>query len=85
MYAIIVYDISVERVVKVNKFLYQYLYWRQNSVFEGKLTKLQFKEIVEWFEENLAEEDRVIIYTLKSDKFLRRTEIGVSKQMSRIL
>ena len=85
MYVIIVYDVSVERVVKVNKFLCRYLYWRQNSVFEGNLTKSQLREIISWFNENLDEGDRVIIYTLKTEKFLRRIEIGKSASMERIL
>ena len=65
MYAIVVYDVSVEKVMKVNKFLYQHLYWRQNSVFEGELRKSQLMEITYWFKDNLDENDRVIIYTLK--------------------
>ena len=85
MYVIIVYDVSVEKVVKVNKFLYPYLYWRQNSVFEGELTKSQLREIMHWFKENLNDDDKVIIYTLKSEKFLRKIEIGKSKPMERIL
>lgn len=85
MYAVIVYDVSVERVMKVNKFLYPFLYWRQNSVFEGELRKSQLHEIIDWFRENLGENDKVIIYTIKSEKFLRRMEIGRSQSMSRIL
>ena len=37
MYVIIVYDINVDRVNKVKSFLRQYLFWIQNSVFEGEL------------------------------------------------
>lgn len=85
MYALIVYDVSTERVTRVNKFLYQFLYWRQNSVFEGELTKSQIKEIVYWFNDNLKEEDKVIIYALKSEKLLTKIEIGKSKPMTRIL
>jgi len=85
MYAIIVYDVSVERVMKVNKFLYQFLYWRQNSVFEGELRKSQLREITDWFKENLENKDKVIIYTLRSEKLLKRIEIGKSQQMTRIL
>ena len=45
MYLIIVYDIKVDRVNKVKSFLRQYLYWIQNSVFEGEVTKSEFKII----------------------------------------
>jgi len=85
MYAIIVYDVSVDRVLRVNKFLYRFLYWRQNSVFEGKLTRSQLREIINWCKENLKDEDKVIIYTLKTEKFVRRVEIGKSQPMARIL
>ena len=85
MYAIIVYDVSVDRVLRVNKFLYRFLYWRQNSVFEGKLTRSQLREIINWCKENLKDEDKVIIYLLKTEKFVRRVEIGKSQPMARIL
>ena len=47
MYIIIVYDVNVDRVNKVNKFLKAYLHWQQNSVFEGKVTKSQYNEIID--------------------------------------
>ena len=45
MYVIIVYDIKVERVNKVKSFLRQYLFWIQNSVFEGEASESEFKII----------------------------------------
>lgn len=45
MYVIIVYDINVDRVNKVKSFLRQYLFWIQNSVFEGEVTESEFKII----------------------------------------
>ena len=45
MYVIIVYDVNVERVNKVKSFLRQYLYWIQNSVFEGELTRSEFRKV----------------------------------------
>ena len=47
MYVIIVYDVNVERVNKVKSFLRQYLFWIQNSVFEGELTKSEFKKVTD--------------------------------------
>ena len=46
MYLVIVYDVNVDRVNKVHKFLKAYLHWQQNSVFEGKVTKSQYNDIV---------------------------------------
>ena len=44
MYVILVYDINVDRVDKVRKFLRQSLIWVQNSVFEGELTRHSLSE-----------------------------------------
>ena len=45
MYLIVVYDIEIDRVNKVHKFLRKYLFWRQNSVFEGEVSKAQIEQI----------------------------------------
>jgi len=80
MYVIIVYDVSVKRVMKVCQFLRQYLNWVQNSVFEGELTESELVKIKERLKEILnMNEDSVIIYLLQSDKGLRREHIGVKK------
>lgn len=46
MYVIIVYDIKVERIDKVRRFLKTYLEWIQNSVFEGEITKAELRSII---------------------------------------
>ncbi|MDK2781745.1 MAG: CRISPR-associated protein Cas2 [Archaeoglobi archaeon] len=38
LYVIIAYDVNVQRVNRVKKFLRMYLNWVQNSVFEGTRT-----------------------------------------------
>jgi CRISPR-associated protein Cas2 len=45
MYVIIVYDVQVERIDDLRKYLRRYLDWVQNSVFEGELTLAQLEEI----------------------------------------
>ena len=57
MYIIIVYDVNVDRVNKVNKFLKAYLHWQQNSVFEGKVTKSQYNEIIDKLNKLTDEEE----------------------------
>ncbi len=80
MYVIIVYDISVERVNAVRKFLRQYLVWRQNSVFEGDLTEAEYMKVKMGLKEIIDEdEDFVIIYILRDKKFLRTEELGESR------
>ena len=80
MYVIIVYDVSVERVNHVRKFLRQYLLWRQNSVFEGDLTPAEYERVRRGVMEIIdPSEDYVIFYSVRDKKFLRTEEIGESK------
>ena len=46
MYLVVVYDVQINRVNNVNKFLKEYLHWQQNSVFEGKVTQSQYDKII---------------------------------------
>jgi CRISPR-associated protein Cas2 len=78
MYVVVVYDVSVERVNKVKKFLRQHLHWVQNSVFEGEVTRAEFGRIKEGIKELIDEdEDSVVIYKLRSGP--KREIIGVEK------
>jgi len=80
MYVVIVYDISVDRVNKVRKFLRQYLIWRQNSVFEGDLTPAEFMKIKEELKNMIVEdEDHIIFYKFRDKKFVHEEELGKSK------
>ncbi|KUK16724.1 MULTISPECIES: CRISPR-associated endonuclease Cas2 [Thermococcus] len=78
MYVIIVYDVAVERVNKVKKFLRQYLHWVQNSVFEGEITLAEFERIKAGLKEIIDEnEDSIVVYKLRS--MPKRETIGVEK------
>ncbi|WP_297509960.1 CRISPR-associated endonuclease Cas2 [Thermococcus sp.] len=78
MYIIIVYDVSVERVNRVKKFLRQHLHWVQNSVFEGEVTRAEFERIKAGLEELIDEDaDSVVIYKLRS--MPQRETMGVEK------
>ena len=78
MYIVIVYDISVERVNKVKKFLRQHLHWVQNSVFEGEVTRAEFERIKAGLKDLIEEdEDSVVIYRLRS--MPQRDVIGMEK------
>lgn len=80
MYAIIVYDVSTERVAKVCYFLRQFMNWIQNSVFEGELTKSELERIKEGLKGLISEEqDSVILYILRTDELLDKEVIGVKK------
>ena len=80
MYVIIVYDIKVERVNKVKGFLRKHLYWIQNSVFEGEVTKSELEEIktglLDIIDKN---KDSVIIYRFRTADAFNRKVLGIEK------
>ena len=79
MYLVIVYDVNVDRVNNVHKFLKSHLHWQQNSVFEGKISKSQYNEIIDTLNELINdEEDSIIIYKFPY-KYLDKTILGIEK------
>lgn len=80
MYLIVVYDVEVDRVDKVNKFLKLFLHWRQNSVFEGEVTISQFKRILSGLKEIIdVNADSIMIYKLPDKKNFELDIIGIEK------
>ncbi|MFA4646533.1 CRISPR-associated endonuclease Cas2 [Pyrococcus kukulkanii] len=78
MYVVIVYDVAVERVNKVKKFLRRHLHWVQNSVFEGEVTLAEYERIKVGLRKLIDEDhDAVIIYKLRS--MPPRETLGVEK------
>jgi len=82
MYLIIVYDIEIDRVNKVHKFLRKYLFWRQNSVFEGEVTKAQIEQIKAGLKDIIKKEkDSVLIYILENKSNFRFEVLGIEKNL----
>jgi CRISPR-associated protein Cas2 len=80
LFVIIVYDVEVDRLNAVRVFLKQYLFWVQNSVFEGDLTKSQFEEVINGLSPLIDETcDSIIIYSLGSTRYFERIILGVEK------
>ena len=80
LYLLIVYDVDVNRVNKVNKFLKLYLHWRQNSVFEGEVSISQFKKLKSGLNDIVNREtDSILIYNLKDRKNFKLEVIGIEK------
>lgn len=80
MFVILVYDIGEKRVAKVLKTCRKYLYWVQNSVFEGEisdanLTKLKF-ELNRIIDED---KDSILIYSFRTTKYSSVETIGIKK------
>lgn len=80
MYVIIVYDIKVERVNKVKGYLRRHLYWIQNSVFEGEVTKSELEQIkTDLMDIINKNEDSVIIYRFRTADAFNRKVLGIEK------
>ena len=80
MYIIVAYDIQIERIDDVRKYLKRYLNWIQNSLLEGEVTKSELEEI----KNNLTklidmEKDHIVIYELRSSDLFIRESIGKAK------
>lgn len=80
MFVILVYDVEQKRVAKVLKTCRKYLYWVQNSVFEGEITeanliklKTELMGIID------QEKDSIIIYRFRTTKYSAVEIIGIQK------
>ncbi|MDR0912021.1 MAG: CRISPR-associated endonuclease Cas2 [Methanobrevibacter sp.] len=79
MYCIIVYDCGIERVNKVHKYLKTTMFWIQNSVFEGELSKSQLRKVKSDLKDIMDEEiDSIIIFQFP-EKFLKKDILGQEK------
>lgn len=86
MYVILVYDISTEdpedqlRLNRVYKKCKEYLNHVQKSVFEGEITRSKLyileSELLSLIDK---EKDTIIIYTLSSDKVMKREILGLKE------
>ena len=79
-YFVAVYDVGEKRVGKMLKLFRQYLNWVQNSVFEGELTKSQYKALEQAALSLMKEEeDSVIFYELREERYAERRVLGVER------
>jgi CRISPR-associated protein Cas2 len=80
MFVIVVYDINVKRVTKVLKTCRKYLYWVQNSVLEGEISKANLVKLKTELSEIINEkEDSVILYIFRTKKYSTREIMGIQK------
>ena len=82
MFLIIVYDTDKRNCRRLHKQLKKYLFWNQNSVFEGTVTKSQYIKIKHILEEEMVESSRIIIYSMENDKLLTKEELGPDEDNS---
>jgi CRISPR-associated protein Cas2 len=80
MYIILVYDIGEKRVGKMLKLCRRYLNWIQNSVFEGEITEVKLKQLKSEAQQVMKkEEDSLIIFKSREEKWLKKEIIGQEK------
>jgi len=82
MFVILVYDINEKRVAKALKTCRKYLYWVQNSVFEGEITFSKLEKLKTELNKKVikSEEDSVVIYILKDERYTKREILGAKKE-----
>jgi len=80
MFVILVYDVEQKRVAKVLKTCRKYLYWVQNSVFEGEITEANLIKLKSELMGIIDEEkDSIIIYRFRTTKYSAVEIIGIQK------
>ena len=80
MFIIVVYDINVKRVTKILKTCRKYLYWVQNSVLEGEISKANLVKLKTELGQIINEkEDSIIFYIFRTTKYSSREIMGIQK------
>ena len=79
MFLIIVYDTERKNCVRLHKQLKRYLFWNQNSVFEGTVTKAQYVEIKHVLQQEMVDDSHIIIFSMENEKLLTKEELGAPK------
>lgn len=78
-YCIAVYDVNQKRGGKMLRLFRRYLTWVQNSVFEGDLTSAQLRALQLEAEALMRDDDGVVFYQLRDERYAERTALGVDK------
>lgn len=80
MFVILVYDIGERRVQKVLRTARKYLYWVQNSVFEGEISEANFVKLKSELSRKInKEEDSILFYIFRTTRYSDRELIGIKK------
>lgn len=81
MYYIAVYDVaSPKRLPRVLKTFRKFMFWIQNSSFEGELTEGQYKELKSRLKEVCnKEEDSILFFCAEKKKYIKREVMGFEK------
>jgi CRISPR-associated protein Cas2 len=80
MFVILVYDVGEKRVAKALKTARKYLYWVQNSVFEGEISEANLRKLKDELKK-LSDEsvDSFVFYSFRTTRYYDREIIGIKK------
>lgn len=77
MYVILVYDFKEKCVGKILKLCRKYLNWIQNSVFEGEISEVKLKELLQIAHSFMdKDEDSIIIFKHPSKIYMEKEIVG---------
>lgn len=77
MYVILVYDVGEKRVGKMLKLCRRYLFWIQNSVLEGNLSKAQLRALRIQIDDIIdKDEDSVILFSSRMEYSMDKEILG---------
>lgn len=79
MYVILVYDVDQKRTAKMLKLCRRYLFWIQNSVFEGEISEVQLKQLGAEAKIIMKGKDSLIFFKSRNEKWLEKEIIGDEK------
>lgn len=80
MFVILVYDFEQKRVAKALRIARKYLYWVQNSVFEGEITKSNYFKLKKELEAIMnPDTDSIVFYLFRTRQYIEREEMGLKK------
>lgn len=82
MYVVAVYDVDQKRCAKMLKLCRGYLHHIQNSVFEGEITEARLEELKIRAKKimNEEDEDSLIIFKSRNEKWLDKEIVGADKR-----
>lgn len=79
IFVILVYDTAVERNPRVLKTCRKYLHWTQRSVFQGELSRAQYRALMSTLNAMIDPTyDSIVTYTTRSPDLVESTTLGVA-------
>lgn len=79
IFVILVYDTAVERNPRVLKTCRKYLHWTQRSVFQGELSRAQYRALMSTLNAMIDPTyDSIVTYTARSPDLIESTTLGVA-------